>query len=409
MNRRFALAAWVGIALMANCVPASFEFPSEAGDGGNVSDVAIVDAGGEQDSSALSAPVVQEPSPPDGATFAPTRVTLAWSSAPPSSPVDLYFVLGSTVPPNLPPYRSAITGGRFVVQADTDGLAEWTPDPGVTPIALVPSTTYAWKACVRDGSGRAVCTATRTLNTDDSVHGWWRFDQDPNGPACTAAAPGRSVCDSSDKGNHGAPGAFSLDAGSFPGTVGWAAPDASPGLLGGAALLDGSVYVDVPYDPSLDVATAGVTVSCRFWMQPGVWGSVLQRDYPLMGPYAVVAAQIDAGAVMDFSLATSNWNSVYVIDDSGAGLSGRFVRGTGRYDGTTLSVVEGSLATASPPMYAGDAHANSNDLRMGLDIAHLVQTSGAEGFFAGAIDECILFDRPLDDREVANLALADPQ
>jgi hypothetical protein len=191
--------------------------------------------------------------------------------------------------------------------------------------------------------------------------------------------------------------------------LGWSAPGASPGLLGGAALLDGSSYVDVPYDQSLDVGATGVTVSCRFWMQPGVWRTVLLRDYPTMGPYGVNTAQIDAGAVMDFSLATSNWNSVDVIDDSGAGLSGRFVRVTGRYDGTTVSVVEGSLAAALPPTYAGDAQANDSGLRMGLNISHLAQTSGAEGFFAGAIDECILYDRPLDDREVANLALADPR
>jgi|GEM_PF-3945353 len=193
------------------------------------------------------------PDMPTSATqWAPTRLFMDWNDCTPTVTgdtirYDVYFSTGGTS--GAIPYKSGVIPSSFVIQASTDNRTQYNPDGGVTPIFLAPSTVYKWKICARNSSssgpaeGPNCMPADRTFRTDDSVVGWWRFDENPAGPVCAGGGAGESVCDYSGKNNHGVPSG---------GPVWLPPPD--PMILGGALDFDGANdFVSVVNDSSLNI------------------------------------------------------------------------------------------------------------------------------------------------------------
>jgi len=188
--------------------------------------------------------------PSNGITWAPTRLYLSWSPSTDSDPgdrvvYDVYFAEGPSE--GTVPYKKDIRSTHFIIQASTDNRSEYFPDL-VRPIYLTPNTTYTWKICARDSKNASNCSERRVFNTDNSVVGWWRFDENPSGTTCPsmpevggpAGDPGETVCDYSGFGNHGRPN----------GNPSWLAPTSE--ILGGALNFDGvDDWVEIPHSALL--------------------------------------------------------------------------------------------------------------------------------------------------------------
>jgi hypothetical protein len=219
-----------------------------------------------------TAPVLAS-EPANGVTWAPTRLYLSWDpstdpDAGDSVTYNVYFVKGNSISDGTPPYKSGITDTHFVIQASTDGRTQYNPDNGVAPIYLEPNQTYSWKICAKDSQGVETCRKNsqgideiRQFNTDNSGAGWWRFDTDPNGPACPSnlgkpgapgGGPGETVCDYSGNGNHGMPQGGVM-------------------LVGGAYVFNGNAYVSVPNSASLNITGA---ISVEAVVEPNASGDV---------------------------------------------------------------------------------------------------------------------------------------
>lgn len=181
--------------------------------------------------------------PSDAVTFAPTRAYLSWS---PSSDTDggtityrIYF--GETVIPATPQV-TGVTTTDFVIGPETFAMS------GIT---LQPSKTYKWKVEADDGQGGRTSSPVRTLTTDNSVVGWWRFDSDIAGPVCAGGVAGETVCDSSGLNNHGTP----------IGMPAWLPPPIV-GVLGGAVQFDSvDDRIDIPNDGSLNPDNISIYIS----------------------------------------------------------------------------------------------------------------------------------------------------
>jgi len=190
------------------------------------------------------------PNPANGVTWSPTRLYLSWSASTDSDPgdslvYDVYFAEGAAE--GTVPYKKDIRSTHFIIQASTDNRSEYFPDL-VRPIYLLPNRTYTWKVCARDSKNASNCSERRVFNTDNSVVGWWRFDENPAGATCPsmpgvggpAGDPGETVCDYSGFGNHGVP----------RGGPAWLPPIA--GILGGGLQFDGvDDWVEITHSVSL--------------------------------------------------------------------------------------------------------------------------------------------------------------
>ncbi|GEM_PF-6504589 len=221
---------------------------------------------------APTAPVLAA-EPHEGATWAPTRLYLSWSPA--TDPdngdqvlYDVYFEETNGLSPTAVPYRRGVADTHFVIQASTDNRPQYLKNTQVPDVYLAPPTPparerlYTWKICSRDKSGISVCSAERHFKTDDSVVGWWRFDEQRSTPCPAglgkATAPAGSgnifaietICDYSGLGNHGIPN----------GSPTWSNA-ADSGMVGGALNFDGvNDYIEVPNDASLNPDSMGIFV-----------------------------------------------------------------------------------------------------------------------------------------------------
>ncbi|MBI1909705.1 MAG: hypothetical protein HYS22_06005 [Deltaproteobacteria bacterium] len=146
----------------------------------------------------INAPVSQRPA--DGVVLSPTRVLLQWDEVEEEG-VD-YTVFFEPVNPPMRPVGGCENIGRTYCVVDN----------------LAPETTYFWQVEARKvGGGRAVSSSFRVV-TDNSVAGWWRFDEGPGF---------FMLGDASGHGNNGA-----LMGEDGP-------PLWQPGLIGGALWFDG--------------------------------------------------------------------------------------------------------------------------------------------------------------------------
>jgi hypothetical protein len=328
--------------------------------------------------------------PSDDATWAPTRLYLSWQAATDPDAGDsvsynVYFVLGNDVPSGMNPYRSGITDTHFIIQASTDARPQYEPDNGITPIYLAANTDYAWKVCAADTQGHETCSGVRQFHTDDSVVGWWRFDEDPNGSDCPGGQVGETICDYSGNSNHGISN----------GGVTWLAPGLQD-VLGGGFTFDGvDDSVLVQYDSKMDVGSS-IAFSCR--INPNGEGLILDRNNPITGPYilgiedpSVIPNNVYCGLAV-----SGNWDGV---SGDYSSVTGNYFRTTCIYTGPDLSIyINQSLAeTKSIP---GPVLNNSNNLKFGIN-------EYANFYHDGSIDECIIFSRRLTQDETVGLSNSD--
>lgn len=258
-----ANCAWeVGEAICGNGVKENEEC---CDDGNNLSgDGCSIVCTSEKNNRTPAAPQLSV-EPANGVTWAPTRLYLSWN---PSADLDagdqvtydVYFILkGSreSIPAGILPYKTGIASTHFIIQASTDNRAEYFPDQ-VSAIYLSPDNSYLWKVCARDSSGAQNCSETRTFNTDNSVVGWWRFDEN-SGQVCPsilggpAGDPGETVCDYSGFGNHGrefgSPERISFD---------------QPQIIGGALKFDGiDDWIEVENDNSLNPESISIITKIK--------------------------------------------------------------------------------------------------------------------------------------------------
>ncbi len=185
--------------------------------------------------SAPSQPVLLTPE--QSAEGSPTRVYLSWaeSSDPENNALTYNVYFGANQLPDQPQW-SGLTKTYAVVGPETSDE---------TGIILAPNTTYQWKVEAQDLYGNRSSGEVRSFHTDDSLVGWWRFESDPEGPACVGANNGETICDDSSQANHG----------ELNGNVSWILPELSS-LLGGALEFSGAGAVVVADDPSLNMSEA---------------------------------------------------------------------------------------------------------------------------------------------------------
>lgn len=362
--------------------------------------------------------------PANGVTWAPTRLYLSWAAA--TDPdmgdsivgYDVYFAEGTTVPSDACPYKR-VSGSttNFIIQASTDGRAAYVPDMtapaglscsmtsgGARPIYLqapdvgMPSRAYAWKVCSVNNRGLRTCSEERRFNTDDSVVGWWRFDESPTGSVCPRGLggtttpggdAGETVCDYSGKGNHGVP----------RGNPTWLPPVMSgmAGILGGALQFDGvDDWVEVANSVSLN-PTLQITIEARQSLQ-SVAG-LMGVSRPLITKYASIDGSSRTGYSFSFGTETElymaineNARSSYVVTDL-MGIIGIQKHLIGMYDGTSGKIfVNGALSITGP--FVGSIISNSAPLRIGRNAS--------PAYFQGMMSDVLIYNRGLISDEIQN-------
>lgn len=382
-----AHCAWeVGEALCGNGVKENEEC---CDDGNNASgDGCSADCSLEKNNRPPNAPVLAV-DPPDGAIWAPTRLYLSWSPA--SDPdagdgvrYDVYFVEGNGISENAVPYKQGIESTHFILQASTDNRAEYFPDV-VRPLYLEPNHTYTWKVCARDNIGASRCSPSRIFNTDDSVVGWWRFDENPAlGHVCPGGQAGETVCDYSGKGNHGKP----------YGAPRWYNVNESR-MLGGSLDFDGiNDWVEVQNDNYLNlnsafVLAASIKISSEI---TGVGGKIVSKvSQGVVGPIGynieVYPNQFRMGSFNDTSSSSSIADSLLEV--------GSVFRINGIYTGSESeisingAVIDERLGSVNPGV-------NGSALAIGR------LSPPYDFFLKGILSEVLIMNRAFNQSEIAN-------
>ena len=328
--------------------------------------------------------------PADGVTWAPTRLYLSWTASTDPDPgntivYDVYFAQGATS--GAAPYKSGLTTTEFVIQASTDNRAEFNPDGGVTPVFLAASSSYKWKICARDNNGGTTCSSERTFNTDNSVKGWWRFDENPAGPVCAGGAAGESVCDSSGNNNHGIPS----------GGPTWVA--AAPDILGRALGFDGTNdYVSVQNTSSLNPNSVSVIAIFKTNGDVGPQQIVDKRNmgagynlrvqggaYPLQLDWVISESDETNHELVAGSIANSTRYHVVSTFDSASSEAKSYANGA--ISGTiNFGALNRTTKSTASLLFGEDAY----------------NTPPSMFNYKGNIDEVIILDRALPVEEVSN-------
>jgi len=337
--------------------------------------------------------------PADNATWAPTRLYLSWSASTDADvgdtvTYDVYFeeVAGAMdpLPMGAVPYRSGIPAGttNFIIQASTDNRAQYQPNgmhAGMQTF-LEPNSHYAWKVCANDGRSNPAgitCSPVRHFNTDNSVVGWWRFDENPAGPLCPGApmGSGKTVCDYSGNNNHGVPNGGPM----------WLAPP-DPMLLGGALQFDGvNDGVGVDDSPIISLST-GISMSAI--VKPmSVNAAVNQRiinkltNVPPHNGY-----NLDFTNVFRFEVCNS-LNSCVPLSSITHPLVGTKYKIVTTYNQISMNMyINGALDSNNNNMFP--IGQNAFQLRIG-------QFSAGQ-YMQGVIDEIILLNKDYSVQEVSN-------
>lgn len=346
--------------------------------------------------------------PADGVTWAPTRLYLSWNPASDKDGdalvYDLYFVEDPTmtgaIPANTPAYKSGLTETNFIIQASTDGRTQYLPDGCANQssctkaIYLEPNQHYLWKVCARDVVNASNCSETRKFNTDDSVVGWWRFDEDPNGADCPAILggpvgdAGETVCDYSGKGNHGVP----------HGGVSWL--NMGTDLLGQALNFDGvDGWVVVPYQPLLSPNSLGILASIVHQNGGSMEQQIIdQRSGTGMG--AGFDLRIFNDSQLQFIVSDLSENEKYLSFQENITEGSRFVVNA-NYDDlnkqmtASLNMQSGNILNVSTPFDRSIKSTNSITL---ANVAFSVIPTP----YKGIIDEVLLTNKASTNAEISN-------
>lgn len=389
-----AHCAWeVGEAICGNGV---LENEECCDDGNNVSGDGCSSAcTSERNNRSPSAPILAA-EPANGATWAPTRLYLSWNAA--TDPdagdqvvYDVYFVDGGNgISPTAIPYKKGISDTHFIIQASTDNRAQYFPDV-LSPIYLKaplagnPSRDYFWKICARDKFNATACSETRVFKTDDSVVGWWRFDEDLSQPSVCegeASNSSRKVCDYSGNNNHGVAN----------GSPAWLPSPSN--LLGSAIQFDGvDDYIEIINNPTLNIIGQFTLIANLKITNPisGGGGKIISKiSQGVVGPIGynldVVPGQFRLGSLND-SLATSSTVATILT-------VGSVFRVNGMFTGVSTKLfVNGNLENET-----------LGGIAPGSNISNL--TIGGLppfGFYLNGIsDEVMIYDRALSDFEALN-------
>lgn len=319
--------------------------------------------------------------PESNAVWAPLRLALEWenSTSLDGKPLvyDIYFSQG-TLPASPILYKTGYNGStKFIIETTSDSLSQYLPDTGM-PSGLSSNRNYLWRICARSGSSSPNCSEPRAFKTDDSIVGWWRFDDDPRMlDACPGAPMGmQTVCDYSGKNNHGQPSAAGLTR-VLP----------MPGLLGGALSFDGtSGNVSVADSSLLDLSD----VSIESWVSPTVIGST--RTIALKG-------SLDDVPNISYGLYVVPTETVFVIKN------GDQVKGPVLPTGKRTHLV-GTLGNRELKMYFDGTSVATNSTALIPTVTTSPLSLGSNPnnsrYWSGAIDEIILYNRPLSSQEVGN-------
>ncbi len=387
--------AWeVGEAICGNGV---LENEECCDDGNNVSgDGCSAACTSERNNRSPSAPILAA-EPANGATWAPTRLYLSWNAA--TDPdagdrvtYDVYFILKGdreSIPPGILPYKTGISSTHFIIQASTDNRAEYFPDQ-VAEIYLSPDSHYLWKVCARDSSGAQNCSETRSFNTDNSVVGWWRFDEDLSQPSVCegeASNSSRKVCDYSGNNNHGVAN----------GSPAWLPSPSN--LLGSAIQFDGvDDRVAIGSFNNTGQSNLSITTTVKVNTLPAIG-----NFYTIVGKEAVAALSarnLEGLYKMTFNVGNGTiWYSQPNPFTSINSLSiGSYDRIASTYDGLIGKIYfNGSLDNSGIVGNAGGL--------LGTNLITAFIGSAMDGvgqFLNGVVSEVIVYNDLLSDEEIKN-------
>ncbi len=348
--------------------------------------------------------------PADNITWAPTRLYLSWMASTDADvgdtvTYDVYFepVVGAMdpLPLGAVPYRTGVLGTNFVIQASTDNRPLYTPSPAWvaahpmgTSSSLIFNSHYAWKVCANDGRNNPpgiTCSAVRHFNTDNSVVGWWRFDENPAGPLCAGApmGSGKTVCDYSGNNNHGVP---------HGGPV-WLVPPMAD-LLAEQLLLDGmNDYILVGDNSTLEGMAA---LSIQTWVKTSsVLGNkaIVAKAWVDPSSYALKMNPVDGNGTVIFGTITSAAPTLSVNSISVSSINnGSWHHVMGTYNGMNQKMYVDSALEATVPN-SGDILNGNQEFCIG-DYCNAGVGQNIE--FDGSIDDTMIFNRGLSSQEVSN-------
>jgi hypothetical protein len=309
--------------------------------------------------------------PDNDATFAPTRAYLSWAAStdPDGGSVtyNVYFGEGS-LPAN--PQITGLTGTEFVIGPETQSN---------TGITLEADGVYVWAIEAVDSDNNRTRSAERTLNTDDSVVGWWRFDENPAGSVCPGGGAGETVCDYSGNNNHGVPN----------GNPTWIMPGMT-NVLGGLMEFDGvNDVVTIQNNSTLNLASS-LTISCKIIPLAVTDNTAIISK---AGPFSMTQTTMDELAFEIFTPTTYT-----VLGDISVTLDEN-IRVVGVYNGTSVALYFNKALQGSIP--ATGMISNSTNI---LNIGY---SQFWNAYYQGAIDECIILNKALESSELNNLTDSD--